>query len=255
MLDYLKRHSDGDFNLPNEDISQFFDNQGFQLEKSDWVNLQQVIHELYHDRLIFLGNRTGGDNQAWSFPWYRLTEYGKQVVNNTEYQPYDPAGYLGRIKNEIPAVDEVIIRYMEETLNCFRTNLLLGAAVMIGCAAEKAMLLLIDSFGGTLEEPAKTKYKTEINSRMISRKYNALWKRLQPLLPTLPEQLCDDLHVILDRIFDLIRKTRNDAGHPTGKLIEKETIHAGLLLFPSYCKRVYELIEYFSKQENSATSV
>lgn len=252
MLDYLKKHSDGDFTLPNEDISQFFDNQGFQLEKSDWMNLQQVIHELYHDRIIFLGQRTGGDNQAWSFPWYRLTEYGKQVVNNPEYQPHDPTGYLSRIQADVPTIDPAIIRYLEEGINCYRNNLLLASAVMIGCSAEKAMLLLIDAFGNAIADAEKkAKYGKEVKARMISRKYEALWKRLGPLAQQLPDGLGDDMHVILDRVFDLIRTTRNDAGHPTGKKIERETVHANLLLFPSYCKRVYGLIHHFSHNKVS----
>jgi hypothetical protein len=57
------------------------------------------------------------------------------------------------------------------------------------------------------------------------------------------------LGTILERVFYLIRTARNDAGHPTGRKIEKEVIHANLLLFPSYCKRVYGLIEYFSSNQ------
>jgi len=244
MLEYLKRSPSGEFNLVRgSSIHHLFQERGFTLDKGDLEVLQQVIHELYIEKIIYLG----ASAQAWSWPSYRLTQHGERVVNAIEYQPYDPSGYLSRIKTDILKIDDVIITYLEEGLNCFRSNCLFSAAVMIGCAAEKAMLLLIDIFGQAISDPiSRQKYEKETNFWMINRKYEALWKRLEAIAYSLPIPLGDDLHVILDRIFDLIRTTRNKAGHPTGKKIELETIHANLLLFPSYCKRVYGLIEYFT---------
>ena len=69
---------------------------------------------------------------------------------------------------------------------------------------------------------------------------------LEPLAKSLPADLGDDLHTILDRVFDLIRSTRNDAGHPTGKVIERESMRANFYLFPSYCRRVYALMDHFA---------
>jgi len=244
MLDYLKSNPKGPLDLSQ--IGIFYESRDFKLEESDFEKLQQIIHELYLERIFIPGNSTGGTG-AWTWGDYRLTKYGEDVVSNPEYQPHDPDGYLSRIKKEVCKIDSVIIRYLEEGLSCYRDNLLLAAAVMIGCAAEKAMLLLVEAFGNAIADANnKAKFEKEVKSRMISVKYNALWKRLEPLSCSLPNSLGDDLHVILDRIFDLIRTTRNEAGHPTGKKVERETIHANLLLFPSYCKRVYKLIEYFS---------
>ena len=245
MLDYLKSRPKGQFDMTGP-ILRFYESRDFKLGESDFEKLQQIIHELYFEGIFILGNSTGGTG-AWMLPYYRLTKYGEQVVNNPEYQPHDPDGYLSRIQKEISAIDDVIIRYLEEGLNCFRKNLLLAAAVMIGCAAEKGMLLLVEAFGNAIADANnKGKFEKEVRSRMINVKYKALWKRLEPLSCSLPNSLGDDLHVILDRIFDLIRTTRNEAGHPTGKKVERETIHANLLLFPIQCKRVYKLIEYFS---------
>jgi len=248
MFDYLKGRPKGRFDMSGS-IPCFYESRGIKLGEEDFETLQQIIHELYFEGIFILGNSTGGTG-AWMLPHYRLTTYGQEVVNTTEYQPHDPEGYLSRIKSEITNIDKVIVRYLEEGLSCFRRNLLLAAAVMIGCAAEKAMLLLIEEFGTALKDPKEqTKYEKEIKPRLISRKYKALWKRLQPLSASLPDGLGDDLHVILDRVFELIRTTRNEAGHPTGKTIERETIRANLILFPGYCRRVYGLIEHFSRNK------
>lgn len=252
MLEYLRSHPNGQFNLiGDKSLFLLFQERGFTLDDNDMELLQQVVHELYIEKIIFLGNspRSTGSG-AWSWPFYRLTEHGQQVVNNTEYQPYDPSGYLARLKVEMPAIDDVIIMYTEECLNCFRSNCLFASAVMMGCAAEKAMLLLIETFGQAMTNPnMKTKYEQETSFWMISRKYEALWKRLESIAKDLPRELSDDLHTFLDRIFDLIRTARNEAGHPTGKIIELDTMHANLLLFPGYCRRVYGLIDHFSNNQ------
>ena len=130
-----------------------------------------------------------------------------------------------------------------------KANHLLAASVMTGCAAEKAMILLIEGFGNAITDAAaKTSYEKATKSRMIKNKYVALWDRIQKpaVQAQLPANVKDDLHTLLDRVFDLIRTTRNEAGHPTGKTIEKETVHANFLLFPSYCKRVYGLMAFFA---------
>lgn len=62
----------------------------------------------------------------------------------------------------------------------------------------------------------------------------------------LPDALGDNLESIIHNAFDVIRTTRNDAGHPSTGLIEKDAVHANLLLFPIFCNRIYKLIDHFS---------
>lgn len=109
------------------------------------------------------------------------------------------------------------------------------------------MLLLVDAFGNAIADPAtQAAYKKETANWMISRKYKALWKHLEPMASSLPRELGQDLHTILDRVFDLIRTTRNAAGHPTGQPVERDTIRANFILFPSYIRRVFGLIAYLT---------
>ncbi len=199
MLEYLRGRQSGQFNfIGDRSIFRLFEKRGFTLDDGDLEILQQVIHEFYIEKIIFLGNnpRSSGSG-AWSWPFYRLTQHGQKVVNNIEYQPYDPSGYLSRIKSEIPAIDKVIIMYLEEWLNCFRSHYLFSAAVMMGCAAEKAMFLLIEVFGNAIQDPNEQEsYKKETNVWMISRKYQALWKRLGPMASGLPNQTGGGRHAI-----------------------------------------------------------
>ena len=61
-------------------------------------------------------------------------------------------------------------------------------------------------------------------------------------LPVAPK---DALDIQLSGVFTLIRYTRNDAGHPTEREIGRDEAYGNLLLFPQYCKRVYDLIAHF----------
>ncbi|MCK4998050.1 MAG: hypothetical protein KAS23_00895, partial [Anaerohalosphaera sp.] len=112
--------------------------------------------------------------------------------------------------------------------------------------SEKAILLLVETFSSTLEGGDKAAFEKETNTFIISRKYNALWSRIEPIAASLPDNLGYNLESIIHNTFDIIRSTRNDAGHPSGNPIEKETVHANLLLFPIFCKRIYRLIDHFS---------
>jgi len=252
LIEYIKRFREGQFDVIGT-LKTYFANKSIELDEQDFRRVQQIIHEFYHEGIIIPGTKIRRNTTYQSgtliFPHYQLTEYGEAVVNSEEYQPHDPERYLSRLKLDIPNIDNVIIRYVEECLACFKRNLLFAAAVMIGCAAEKAILLLIETFGNSLTDAQqKQEYEKETRIFIISRKWKALWKRLEPLSSSLPNNLGDDLGTILERVFDIIRTTRNKAGHPTGKKIEKEAIHANLLLFPTFCQRIYGLIQHFSQQ-------
>jgi hypothetical protein len=252
MLDFVRRDKEGKFNVLST-LRSYFRGQNIELDDADLKMVQQIIHEFYLEGIVIPGatlkTETIARSGTLNFPHYQLTEYGEKVVSAQEYQPHDSDGYLARIKTEIPEIDEVIIRYLEECLSCFRKNLLLAAAVMLGCATEKAILLFVQAYGESIpNDGEKRKYENETKSYIISRKWKALWKRLEPEAAALPNQLGEDIGTIVERIFDIIRTTRNDAGHPTGRIIEKEIVHANLLLFPMFSNRVYGLIRHFSPQ-------
>jgi len=244
------------FSLPA--IKLAFEQDNIELDENDLITVEQIIHEFYFEGIFVPGVKPDPEaiqqGGTLVFPHYHLTEYGKKVISTTEYQPHDPDGYLARIKSDIPEIDEVIIRYLEESLSCYRKNLLLAAAVMLGCAAEKSVLLLVQAFGESLSGKDREEYEKETKSFIISQKWKALWKRLEPLSGSLPRPLGDDLGTTLEPVFYVIRVTRNEAGHPTGKRIEKETVHANLLLFPIFCKRIYGLIQYFSLESSPPTA-
>jgi len=209
--------------------------------------IYQIYHELYLERIIFPGNAihtSASSPMGW--PTYQFTDHGRRVLQTREYSPYDPDGYLRRLKEEIPDIDDTIVRYAGESLHCLKTDCLLAAAVTIGCASEKAMLLLIERFGEAISDPTKKdQYAKDTGSWMIFAKYKAFRKYLDGVAHDMPKELRGLLDSQLHGIFDLIRRTRNEAGHPTGDPIPRDSVLANHIVFPGYCRYVYALMARF----------
>jgi len=119
---------------------------------------------------------------------------------------------------------------------------------MLGGASEKAVLLLIESFTKAISDPdERRQFEREIERFGILRKFQEFRKKLDSIKGKLPRSLSDDLDIQLDGVFNLTRNCRNDVGHPTGRKIERRLAFANLQLFIPYCKRIYDLVEYFNQ--------
>ena len=241
--------------VPDFGFLQRLESADRHLSDDDFETARQIFHDLYLEGIISPGTRARrgqhGGTHVMSWPFFVVTSYGKKVLATDKYEPHDSHGYISSLKQQAPGVDYDTIRYLEESLTCYRTGTLLASAVMLGCAAENVALLLIDAFGKSIRDSGdRERYEKETDSWMINSKYKALWKRLEPLCGDLPRPLRDNLHTVLDRVFDLIRTTRNSAGHPTGRTVEREEMRANFILFPGYCERVLLLVEHFGRTQN-----
>ena len=78
--------------------------------------------------------------------------------------------------------------------------------------------------------------------------YFALWtefrKRIESVRQDLPDGLADAL--TLDAIADLIRLTRNEVGHPTGRQIDEDTARVHLTIAPMYLRKMDQLAAHFA---------
>ena len=173
-----------------------------------------------------------------------MTEFGREKIKDGPASPYDPDGYLKRLAATIPDLDEVILTYLEENLRTFRIGCLLSSTTTLGCASEKALILLFDAYGDALTGPMQDKYRKEIEGRPIKRKFDEFHKRLEShLVAKLPGDLKEHLDIALIALSAVFREMRNDAGHPTGKAVLREQAYANLVVFPVYLKKkVYDLI-------------
>ncbi|MBR6775099.1 MAG: hypothetical protein IKM23_05230 [Bacteroidales bacterium] len=180
---------------------------------------------------------------------FDITEYGEKVLKAEHPIPHDPEGYLAYLKSEVPDVDEVIYTYLSEGINAYNHRLYLSATTAIGCASEKALLLLIEAYISFLpSDKERDSFVKRTNGRQIKTQFEEFWKSFGGHKGELDKELTDGIDIVVGSVFELLRQNRNSTGHPTGKTMPKERVFASLQLFITYCKRIYGLIEFFDSK-------
>ena len=210
-----------------------------------------VIWELIIQGIVVPGTGIGSGAGSPELPFFQVTEWGKTCLASGEFTPYDTGKYIERLRVKVPQVEPTLILYLTESLKGFRGATYLGSAVMLGVSAETLLLSLRDTVHAALDTPAKqTKFSAETKGKPAKRIYDEIRKRLDPIMQTISHDLGkEDITAELTGIFDMIRKTRNDAGHPTGRKVEREEAFALLQLFPLYCDAGYAVIEWLAKNK------
>jgi len=119
---------------------------------------------------------------------------------------------------------------------------------MLGAASEKAINLLIYTYGDSIrDETNRTRFQSRINGRMISTKFEEFERSYRGCKsrPTDPA-LAQDLEVLVGQMFQFCRITRNEVGHPQiVPDLARGVILANLGQFVHYIERVYRLVDHF----------
>jgi hypothetical protein len=214
------------------------------LSPRDQARGESIAWDLIIEGVIRPGLNDGNNS---GLPHYHVTEFGASRLTHEGERstPYDPDGYISRLTASVPMIDPIIVTYLNEATRTFRINCLLSSAVTLGCAAEKAMLLLIAAYGDSLPDPRAKAFKDKTAGKVIKRQVDEFNKMVEShLMGLLPGDLSENLDTYLSGVFAIIRTTRNEVGHPSGTTLEREVAYAHLSLFPSYIKKVYALISW-----------
>ncbi len=152
------------------------------------------------------------------------------------------------LRERVPDCDDVVLWFFQESLRCYKADSAAGSAFMLGAASEKAILLLIDTYGNAIsDDKNRSSFQTRVNGRMISKKYEEFKASYAGCKSKPTDQvLAQDLTQLLDGAFNFYRYTRNAVGHP--QIIpdlEKGVILANLGQFIIYVDRIYMLIRHF----------
>jgi hypothetical protein len=213
---------------------------------------RMIIHEILWSLIVQGILVPGLDDNNSTLPFIRLTEYGKRCVAEDRILPHDPDGYLSEFQNVVPSADPAIVEYLTEALACFIHGLNRSSAIMLGGASEKAILTLIGSYAASIADLNK---KANIENQIekassIFRKYEVFDKQFPAFKQKLPRELAENVDSLLRGVFDLIRNSRNDSGHPaSGVYVDRDTNYSHLKLFVPYCRRIYGLIEWFEHNQ------
>jgi hypothetical protein len=176
-----------------------------------------------------------------------LSDAGLAAVHDSEVNPDNAGEYLSRLQRTVPNVSQVIMQYAREAVVAYTSRCYLASAVMIGGASEAAFLETPNSFGTWLPSGQNQKFLEIINNSRANfiTKFIEFRKRIEPLKSQLPDEMSDGMSLTLDSVLDLLRINRNDAGHPTGKIINRDDAFINLQMFIRYLQKLYQLKDYF----------
>jgi len=163
----------------------------YSLHPEDEDLVREIIWILIIERILIIG--TDNNNNSW--PWLKVSSYGKSIIDSNEPIPHDPDGYIKRLTNKVKDLDPVIKTYIIESLNTYNINALLSSTVTLGCASEKALLLLIDSYIKSRNAEDGVKFSKKITGKFIKFKFDEFKKVLAK--EEIPKELKDGLDIML----------------------------------------------------------
>jgi len=217
------------------------------LSDPDYALCCDIVWDLIIEGVVRPGPTNGSSSDL---PHFHLTDFGRSKIKELPGSPYDPDGYLKRLKAKVQSLDSVVLAYLCESLHTFRIDCLLSSTITLGCASEKAILLLIDAYTEALPHPRNDNFRRKIEGKMIKNRFEEFSKKVEGHLKSLlPKNMKEDLDTSLSSIFAMLREHRNDAGHPTGKTVTREQAHAHLQVFPHYIQTIYVLMDWISKNK------
>ena len=222
--------------------------QDKRLNPNDELNVNQIVWDLIVDRVLTLG--IDPTNQRW--PWLRLTEFGHSVVKEEQPTCYDPEGYATTLDSFTPRIDPVIKQYVMEGLNCFRQRLFFAAAVMFGAAAEKAVLLLLESIGKAQKD---SKRQQEIARLLEQGRLPKIFSEIRSSVEKaikanmIPYSVHEGSSEHLLSLYEMVRVQRNDAVHPAAGEVSKTKVFLTVQALPAALGSAYRLIGWFSQNE------
>jgi hypothetical protein len=226
----------------------------FQEEMRSDFNRQHrlQITDLFWESLISGIVGIGADEANPNLPFFHITDFGRDCIQKGEISVYDPTGLISDLRSKVPDLDGILEEYLREALLCFGRNCLKASTVMIGCAAERLFLMIVDAFKEYFaDQNERARFERAIDGRPIKRILDQFQNRIERIGVELRQSTRrDDWDTVVSGIFNLIRRHRNEAGHPTGISIEKETVLSLILLFREYCKSGYTLKNHFRRSKS-----
>lgn len=166
--------------------------------------------------------------------------------------PFEIEKFPEVLREKIPGIDPVIVRFIAEAIIAVKAGTYLGCAFLLGGASEKAVLLLVDAYTKAIkDETNRGKFVSRTSGRAISRVFDE-FKQSFKSCKTKPQGYgwTHDLEIKLEHIFTFCRICRNEAGHPhLPPNLDKGVLLANMGQFIKYVEDLYELIGYYGTND------
>lgn len=180
-----------------------------------------------------------------------LSQYGREALGPEGPSPYDPDGYLAALNDGLPHLDDMLREYVGEGLAAFRQGCFRASIVMVGCAAERLGDLLADALAAYSQAPvgpALANLQRELSGEGRPH-YRRQMKLVDEALEEMPKLVPQDAREAFSdvrHIAEIIRRSRNDYGHPRNVTADPFTAKNDLAMFLPLCCGVYKVLDWLS---------
>ena len=175
-----------------------------------------------------------------TFPFFRVTSFGVKAVREGDtYFISDTKVFEQQVKTYIPNIDDISILYLKESFQAFRSGCLISSAVMLGVTAEHLFQLLLDQL---MPDPRFSSINQQKNILKKIEKFKSIIANDRA---SFPQDVRESFDTQFLGIQSIIRIYRNESGHPTGKVIDREQAFVNLRLFIPFGKMVHYLMNHY----------
>lgn len=217
-----------------------------ELSSYDMELLVEIVWGLARSGVVALAvGRPVSVGVGPKIPSLVITQRGRELLRHKGNSPHHKSRYMAAVKSRVSAPDDVVLSYLDESVEAWRACVYRASAVMLGCACEKLILLLAEAIASSNWQPYADKLRKKLSSRRlsISDLFNVILAalRAEDGKKALPGSISDAFERRLSSIFDYTRILRNRSGHPTGAEVTVEEADTSLRLFSGFYALVDEI--------------
>ena len=227
----------------DEGLAKFAETKGLPIDRiRDEKLFRETFWKLCGEGLVCPGYNHSNQN----LPHISITDYGIKCFEEGKILPYDPEGFLNSLYANVKNIDDVIKMYFEEAVKCFIGRNYLSAVVMVGGAIEKTVIVLTEEIYKLIDIAEQPDYQKKILDQWkIKIKFDNLLKFLSEkgYKHKLGRTSQEKLDSTLPAIVNIVRITRNETGHPTGREVYREEAEGEILLAKEGVIFMYKLLD------------
>lgn len=219
-------------------------------ERHDVLTLQEIVWDLLVQGVLAPGKNSLNLN----LPFVHVTEFGARCLEDDAIRAHDPDGYIARLEEGCGGdADPDLIETSREALLAFLAFRYPSSAILLGRAAEILFDRLADALIRHGRRTGRGVRRLE-QARSVPSRLAATVLRTAASRP-LPPELADRTDPSLRGLLTLV-----ELAHPTGNRsrlprVDRDTVHAYLLLFPGHCRFVHDLIAYLDGESAASSAV
>lgn len=185
------------------------------------------------------------DHEQESYEFVELTEEGEEFQSQDFFPLITSSDQIIQdIERLVGRLDDVVKIYLKEAIDTFQSGHTISSAFCLGIMSERLILLFSKKINDSMNDPQIS--KKYLKFRYIKDYWQFVkdnYKKLKNIYPKYTE-LCYELDVKIEFLFQNYRLTRNEVGHPDFvPNISELDQQLRLKTVPGYIETIHKIIQ------------